>query len=118
MTQRWRFWLLNALGGIALVLVIANMVLYHGNREAQQAFATRAEFIQRSRQIEPLYRDIVRALAELAAKEKDEQIRQLLGSQGINVTVNPPNEAQAPTDGAPAAPQTQQTPLPSRGQAH
>jgi D-alanine-D-alanine ligase-like ATP-grasp enzyme len=54
--------------------------------------------VQQSLQLEGLYREIVRALAELGARNNDEQVRGLLQQHGISYTVNPPAAA------APAAP--------------
>jgi hypothetical protein len=98
--KQWQFMLLTALAAISMVLAIANIVLFTGNREAQNEFSTRAQYIQQSQQIEPLYQGIVRNLAEVSAKTGDAQISQLLTAQGITFTVNQP---QAPAvDGAKA----------------
>jgi uncharacterized protein YbjT (DUF2867 family) len=102
MFQRWQFLLLAVLGGIVLLLVLTNEVLSSGNRRAQQAVAARAQYIQQSQAIEPVYRSILRTLAELAAKNHDEQIRQLLASQGINYTVTAPSAAKGAPPGKPA----------------
>lgn len=93
MLKKWQFTLLTVLALVSLVLVVTNIVLYTGNREVQNEFSTRALFIQQSLQIEPLYQNIVRNLAELSAKTNDPQITQLLTSQGITFTVNQPKEA-------------------------
>ena len=95
MLKQWQFTLLTALAVAALALVIANIVLFTGNREAQNEFSTRAQYIQQSQQLEPLYQGIVRNLAEISAKTNDPQITQLLTAQGITFTVNPP---QAPAN--------------------
>ena len=93
--KQWQFMLLTALAAISMVLVIANIVLFTGNREAQNEFSTRAQYIQQSQQIEPLYQGIVRNLAEVSAKTGDPQISQLLTSQGITFTVNQPQASEA-----------------------
>ena len=95
MLKQWQFTLLIALAVAALALVIANIVLFTGNREAQNEFSVRAQYIQQSQQLEPLYQGIVRNLAEISAKTNDPQITQLLTAQGITFTVNPP---QAPAN--------------------
>jgi hypothetical protein len=94
--NQWQFRLLTALGLLSLALVVTNIVLFTGNREAQNEFSTRAQFIQQSQQIEPLYQGMVRNLAEIAAKTNDPQITQLLNAQGITFTVNPPKDDNAP----------------------
>ncbi len=97
MLKQWQFMLLTALAAISLALVVTNIVLFSGNREAQTEFSSRAQFIQQSQQIEPLYQGIVRNLAEISAKTNDPQITQLLAAQGITFTVNQP---QAPAHAA------------------
>jgi hypothetical protein len=94
--NQWQFRLLTALGVLSLALVITNIVLFTGNREAQNEFSTRAQYIQQSQQLEPLYQGIIRRLAEIAAKTNDAQITQLLTAQGITYTVNPPKDDAAP----------------------
>lgn len=89
MLKKWQFMLLTALAIASLVLVITNVVLFTGNREAQAEFNNRAQYIQQSLQLEPLYQGLVRNLAEISAKTGDPQIGQLLSAQGITFTVNP-----------------------------
>jgi hypothetical protein len=98
--KSWQFKLLTGLGVVCLALVVANIVLFTGNRDGQNEFTARAQYIQQSQQLEPLYQGIVRNLAELSAKANDPQIGQLLASQGITFTVNQPQQqpAEAPKD--------------------
>jgi len=95
MLKKWQFMLLTALGLAALVLVLTNIVLFTGNREAQNEFSTHTQYIQQSLQLEPLYQGIVRNLAEIAATTNDPQIAQLLSSQGISYSVNQPQQQAA-----------------------
>lgn len=90
MLKQWQYLLLTALALVSLALAIANIILFTGNRDAQNEFSTRAQYIQQGLQLEPLYQGIVRNLAEISAKTNDPQISQLLSSQGITYTVNPP----------------------------
>ncbi len=92
MLRNWQFWLLNGLGALTLVLVLTDMLLDSGNRSAQQQVSDRAQFIQQSQQIEPIYQGLIRTLADLAAQHQDEQIRQLLASQGIRYETAPAND--------------------------
>jgi len=94
--KQWQFMLLTAVAVISLALVVTNIVLFTANREAQTEFAQRAQYIQQSQQLEPLYQGIVRNLAELTAKTNDQQLAQLLSSQGITFTVNQPQQPEAP----------------------
>jgi uncharacterized membrane protein len=98
------FWILTALAAIGLVLAVANMVMFSQNRAAQAEVAGRAQYIQQAAQLEPLYREMVKALGELAVRNNDAQLRDMLAKQGITVTPNP-----APA--APAAP----SPEPKKG---
>lgn len=87
---------LTALALVSGVLMVTTIVLISGTREAQNEFSTRAQYIQQSQQLEPLYQNIVRSLAEISAKTNDAQITRLLAAQGITFTVNPtPGQAQA-----------------------
>ena len=88
--RTWHFRLLTALGALALVLVLVNGTLFIANRSFQAEITARQQFIQQTVQLEGLYRDIVKALAELAVKNGDAQIMQMLAGLGINVTLNPP----------------------------
>lgn len=102
MLKPWEFNLLTALGALALVLAGANAVLFTGNRATQNDVNSRAQFVQQSVALEGLYRDIVKALAELAVKNNDAQLLQMLAAQGINVSVNAPAPSTAPSPAAPA----------------
>lgn len=90
MLKTWQFGLLTGLSALACALVLANMLLFTQNREQQQQVAARQQFIQQSVQLEALYQQIVKNLAELAARGNDEQLGAVLASQGITYTRNPP----------------------------
>jgi hypothetical protein len=96
MLSKWQFHVLNALAVLALALVVANGVLFKQNRSEQSAFNQRQQFIQQTVPLETLYREIVKALADLAVKSNDRAVLDMLGSQGISVTVNTPAPAPAP----------------------
>jgi glucose uptake protein GlcU len=102
MLKSWQYSLLNVIGVLALLLVLANAVLFTQNRDAQQQVSARQQYLQQTTALEGLYRDIVKALAELAIKSNDAQLLQMLASQGINVSVNAPAPAPAPGPPPPA----------------
>jgi hypothetical protein len=95
-----QFSLLVGLGVLALLLAIGNAVVFSGNRDAQAELSARQQYLQQTVGLEGLYRDMVKALAELAVKNDDRQLLQMLASQGINVSVNAPAPA---ATAAPAA---------------
>jgi hypothetical protein len=97
---RTQFWIASGLGFLCLLLVAVNASLVVGNRSLQRDVATRQQFVQQSVQLEGLYREIVRALAELAARNNDADVRTMLARHGITYTLNPPaagSPAPAPT---------------------
>ena len=96
-SDRPAFWsrVFGTLAFVTCVLVGVNMYLFSGNQELQREVAERQQFITQSIQIQALARDIVTALANLAAKNNDEQLKQMLTSHGIAVSVNPPAQAES-----------------------
>jgi hypothetical protein len=94
---RTKYWIVTFLGLLSLALLVANFTLLRSNRGLQREIAARQQYVQQSVQLEGLYREIVRALAELAARNNDADVRALLGKHGITYAVNPPAAAPAPT---------------------
>lgn len=90
MLVKWQFNLLTALGALALALVIVNATLFTINRSGQADLAQRQQFVQQTVPLEGMYREIVKALAEMALKGNDRQVLDMLAAQGINVSVNNP----------------------------
>ena len=86
---RWQFWLLTILAAATASLVVASMVRFAENRRLQAEVSQRAQFVQQTVPLEALNREIVTALAQLAVRGPDEQIRAMLSSLGISVSENP-----------------------------
>ena len=82
---------LNLFGFLTLVLVFVNMFLLVGNQSLQRSVTERQQVIMQSIQMQGPAREIVGALANLAVRSEDEQLKQLLAKHGITVTVNPQN---------------------------
>jgi uncharacterized protein YpmS len=101
MLRKWEFWTLTLLALLAAIFVVTNMVLFTTNRTAQTEVAGRQEYVQQTVQLEGLYRDIVKALADLSVRNQDEDLKGLLAAQGISITVNPA-PAPAPAVNAPS----------------
>ncbi len=94
--RRTQFWIVTTLALLGLGITAANIGLVLDNRAQQAEVAKRNQYVQQSLQLEQLYRELVRALAELGARHNDEQLRALLAKHGI--TVNPATNA-APAGG-------------------
>ena len=90
MLKKNEFRLLTVLAAVGVLLAIANMILFSQNRAAQAEVGQRAQFIQQTAQLEPLYREMVKALGELTVRNNDTQLRDLLAKQGITVNMPPP----------------------------
>ena len=92
---RWQYWVLTAAGALSVLLMAANLGLGLANRSLQGQIGLRQQYVQQSVQLEGLYREIVRALAELGARNHDEAVRALLQRHGITYSVAPPPPAPA-----------------------
>jgi len=98
MLKRMEFIVLLALAVLGVGLVLTNIGMVLANRSVQTEIQGRAGFVQQSAQLEVLYREIVKALADLSVKNQDGDLRTLLAAHGITVTVN-----NQPAPAAPAA---------------
>ncbi len=97
MLKTWQFWILTVIALLAAVLVVANAMLFTSNRTAQTEVAGRQDYIQKSVQFEGLYREIVKALADLSIRNQDQDLRNLLAAHGVTVTLPPPAAPAAPS---------------------
>ena len=96
MLARWQFWVTTV---VALIVALAagyDMVLFGQNRATQADIAQRNQYVQQSLQLEGLYRELVRALADLSVRNQDKALGDLLNTQGI--TINAPAPAAPPAD--------------------
>lgn len=84
-----RIGFLTPLAGLTLILVLVNALLSLGNQSLRLEVNERQEFITQSIQLEGLHREIVAALASVAVKENDEQLKSLLASQGVSFVGKP-----------------------------
>jgi hypothetical protein len=82
--------LIGLLAFITLILVVINMYLFTGNLTRQREVTERQQFIAQSLQMQGLAREIVAAVANLAVKNNDDQLKVLLTSHGITFSVNQP----------------------------
>ncbi|HNT37984.1 MAG TPA: hypothetical protein PKO45_02575 [Rubrivivax sp.] len=95
---------LSLLGALALAAAVGTVALARHNQSQRLQLAQQQQYLQQSVQLEGLYRDIVRALAELAARSGDAPLRTLLQQHGIQYTVNPPAAPATPAAAAPTKP--------------
>ena len=94
MLARWQLWVTTIVALIVAALAGYTMMLFGENRATQAELATRANYVQQSVQLEPLYRDVVKALADLSIRNQDKSLVDLLSSQGITINA-PPSAAPA-----------------------
>jgi hypothetical protein len=87
--------ILTVLAALMLVLVLVNILLSFGNQSLRTEVGERQQFISQSLQLEGLQREIVTVLATVALKTKDEPLKALLASQGINLDPTPPQPGSA-----------------------
>ena len=95
MLARWQFWIATVVALMAAVVAGYDMMLFGQNRTTQAELARRNQYIQQSVQLEPLYREMVKALADLSVRNQDKALSDLLGTQGI--TINAPAAATPPS---------------------
>jgi len=86
MLKHSQYWVLSTLGALCALLVLVNIVLFTSNRALQSEVNGRAQYIQQSVQLQNLYQQMVRAIADLSVRNQDEQLKAVLARQGINVT--------------------------------
>jgi hypothetical protein len=89
MLKSGQFWILTALALIAGALAGTNAVLFVGNQKAQAEVGQRSQYIQQSIQLEGLFREIVKALADLSVRNQDSALRDMLAAHGINLGAGP-----------------------------
>jgi len=80
---------LNLLGFLTMILVFVNMFLLVGNQSLQRNVAERQQFIMQSIQAQTGAREMIAAVANLAVRTDDEQLKKLLAKHGITVSLNP-----------------------------
>ena len=84
-----QFWVLAGVAMLGLILVAVNIRLVVLNRAGQASISSRTQYLQQSMQLQNLYQEIVKALADLAVRNKDEQLRDLLSRNGMSISTTP-----------------------------
>lgn len=89
MLDRLQYRWLCALGALLIVLVAVNIGLSEATRKLQALVSARAQFLQQTVAIRDFYQDLARALADLAIKNHDDQIKGVLESEGFHLNDAP-----------------------------
>ena len=84
-----QFWVLAGVAILGLILVAVNIRLVVLNRDSQASISSRTQYLQQSVQLQNLYQEIVKAIADLAVRNKDEQLRDLLSRNGMSISTTP-----------------------------
>ena len=95
-----QYWLVTAIGAACCAAMLASITLGYNNAKARADVNQRQQFVQQSVQLEGLYKEIVRALAEMGARNNDGDVKAMLQKNGITYTAN----ANAPGSPAPGTP--------------
>ena len=94
-----QYWVVTLISGACFVAMLASVTLGYKNGVARAEVNQRQQFVQQSVQLEGLYKEIVRALAEMGARNNDGDVKAMLQKNGITYT---PNVAASATTPAPA----------------
>ena len=96
---RTQYLIVTVIAGLCFATMLANIGMGLNNGAARTEVNQRQQFVQQSVQLEGLYKEIVRSLAEMGARNNDGDVKAMLQKHGITYNVNPPA-----TPAAPAAP--------------
>ena len=99
--SRWQTWVI-VVSALTPLLVVADLALFERNRGLQAELSGRQQVLQRAAQLEVLHRELVNAIATLAARNDDAALRAILVDQGL-VPNAPAAAPSAPSAPAPAA---------------
>lgn len=101
MLKSYQYWILSVIAAVGLLLMILDIIYVNRNQTVRAEVEGRAQYIQQSVQLQGLYQEMIKALADLSVRNKDDKLRDLLNQEGINITVNPPAQtpAAAPAKG-------------------
>ncbi len=89
---QWQTWVTIG-AALSPVLVMMALGLFERNRALQVEVASRQQFLQQTAQLDNLQRDLVNAIAALAARSDDAALRAILVDHGM---VAPPPGSPAP----------------------
>jgi hypothetical protein len=90
-----QYWIVTAITAACFAAMAADIALTYTNGASRNDVNLRQQFVQQSVQLEGLYKEIVRALAELGARNNDSDVKAMLQKHGITYNVNAPQPGQA-----------------------
>ena len=96
MDEKLTYWGSVIFSALSLVLIVVNISLSNANRTLQADVTQRQSTITGGQQLSQLNQNLVQALAEAAYKDNDNQIRDLLTTQGITLKNKPVAGESAP----------------------
>ena len=76
----------TGLGVLTLALALINGVLFTSNQSAQTELAHQQGYLQQTGQLEGIYTTIATSLAQLAIRDNDRAVIDMLASLGLKVT--------------------------------
>ena len=98
-----QYWVVTVIGAVCCAAMLASVTLGYNNANARAEVNQRQQFVQQSVQLEGLYKEIVRALAEMGARNNDGDVKAMLQKNGITYTANATANASPNAPGTPAA---------------
>jgi hypothetical protein len=81
--------ILITLGVVNLLLAVVNILLSLGNQYLRLEVTERQQTLTQGLQLEAVHREVATAIAAIALKTNDEQLKSLLASQGISFSATP-----------------------------
>jgi len=90
MNEKIVYWVSVVLSGAAVLVFISNIFLVTNSHELRQKVNQRQANINNAASLSQFNQSLVSALADETVKNNDSDIRNLLSSQGIKITENPP----------------------------
>ena len=75
---------------VVAILAVTNVVLFEATRSLQLEVNARAQYLQQTAQLEPLFRELVQGIAGLAMRNNDDALRGVLAEQGITFSASSP----------------------------
>jgi len=85
MVKKYEFIILLVVSISLAILILANVIMERSNRSLQAELVERQNYIQQSIQLESLYVEMIKAIAELSEQTGDMALRQVLTNQGMTV---------------------------------